>query len=72
MNMNLNPGYMIYQAERPRSYAEQREADELSGKLAASLARWSRPLALLRRARSRHAEYRTATVNRGQVSSRAA
>ncbi|HZR51524.1 MAG TPA: hypothetical protein VFB06_18670 [Streptosporangiaceae bacterium] len=72
MNMNLNPGYMIYQAEHPRSYAEQRAADELNGKLAASLARWARPLGLLRRARSGHPQHRPATVNCGQVSSRAA
>lgn len=72
MNMNLNSGYMIYQAERPRSYAEQREADELNGKLAASLARWSRSLGLLRRARSGQPQYLPGTVNCGQVSSRAA
>jgi hypothetical protein len=72
MNMNLNPGYLIYQAERPRSHAEQREADMLNGKLAASLARWSRPLGLLRRARSGHPQYRHAAAHCGQVSSRTA
>lgn len=70
MNMNLNPGYLIYQAERPMSYAEQREADVVNGKLAASFARWARPLSLLRRARS--GQFRSATVQCGQVSSRTA
>lgn len=70
--MNMNPGYMIYQAERPRSYAEQREADVRNGQLAASLARWARPLGLLRGKRPGRPRYRHATAHCGQVSSRTA
>jgi len=50
----MNIAYMIYQAERTRTAAEQREADRCNGELAASLAGLWRslatPLRLLRRA----------------------
>jgi hypothetical protein len=36
--------YLIYQAERPRSVAEQREADVRAGELAAAVARLGRSL----------------------------
>jgi hypothetical protein len=35
----MNTGYLIYQAERPRSGAEQRAVDARNGQLAASVAR---------------------------------
>jgi hypothetical protein len=35
----MNTTYLIYQAERPRSTAEQREADARAGEIAAALAR---------------------------------
>jgi hypothetical protein len=35
----MNTGYLIYQAERTRSAAEQREADATHAELAASLTR---------------------------------
>jgi len=35
----MNITYLIYQAERPRSTAEQREADARAGEMAAALAR---------------------------------
>jgi hypothetical protein len=35
----MNFTYMIYEAERPRSMAEQREADVRAGQLAAAVAR---------------------------------
>jgi hypothetical protein len=35
----MNFTYMIYEAERPRSMAEQREADVRAGQLAATVAR---------------------------------
>jgi len=38
----MNISYLIYQAERPRSSAEQREADMQAGELAASIARAGR------------------------------
>jgi hypothetical protein len=38
----MNIAYMIYQAERPRSAAEQREADVQAGELAAAIARAGR------------------------------
>jgi hypothetical protein len=34
----MNISYLIYEAERPRSAAEQREADMQAGELAASVA----------------------------------
>ncbi|HEY6497330.1 MAG TPA: hypothetical protein VIZ43_28975 [Trebonia sp.] len=37
-----NISYLIYQAERPRSAAEQREADVRAGELAAAVARLGR------------------------------
>jgi hypothetical protein len=37
-----NISYLIYQAERPRSAAEQREADVRTGELAAMVARLGR------------------------------
>jgi hypothetical protein len=40
----MNISYLLYQAERPRSAAEQREADVLAGELAASVARLGRSL----------------------------
>ena len=39
----MNTGYMIYQAERPKSAREQREIDMGNARLAASIARmWGR------------------------------
>jgi hypothetical protein len=38
----MNMAYLIYQAERPRSAAEQREADVQAGELAAAFARAGR------------------------------
>ena len=39
----MNLGYMIYQAEHPRSSAEQREVDRRNGELAAAVTRrWQR------------------------------
>ena len=35
----MNITYLIYEAERPRSTAEQREADMQAGQLAATVAR---------------------------------
>ena len=39
-----NISYLLYQAERPRSAAEQREADVRTGELAAAVARLGRSL----------------------------
>ena len=41
----MNTSYLIYQAERPMSAAEQREADRETGELARSLARLWHPVA---------------------------
>ena len=41
----LNYGYMVYEAERTRSLAEQRAADALLGQHCAALARLFRSLA---------------------------
>jgi hypothetical protein len=39
----MNTGYMIYQAERPKSAREQYEIDTTNARLAASIARmWGR------------------------------
>ena len=38
----MNISYLLYQAERPRSVAEQREADVQAGELAAAIARHGR------------------------------
>jgi hypothetical protein len=38
----MNISYLLYQAERPRSAAEQREADTQAGELAAAIARLGR------------------------------
>ena len=39
----MNPGYMIYQAERTRTYAEQCEIDRFNSELAAAVTRpWHR------------------------------
>jgi hypothetical protein len=35
----MNTGYMIYQAERTRTSAEQREIDRLNGEMAAAVTR---------------------------------
>ena len=35
----MNSNYLIYEAERPRSTAEQRETDAQAGQLAATVAR---------------------------------
>ena len=35
----MNISYLLYQAERPRSAAEQREADARAGEFAAAIAR---------------------------------
>jgi hypothetical protein len=40
----MNISYMLYQAERPRSAAEQRAADAQVGELAAAVARLGRSL----------------------------
>jgi hypothetical protein len=40
----MNISYLIYQAERPQSVAEQREADVRAGELAAAVARFGRSL----------------------------
>lgn len=50
----MNISYLIYQAERPRSSAEQREADVQAGELAASIARAGRAVkaTVTRRARA--------------------
>jgi hypothetical protein len=40
----MNISYLLYQAERPRSTAEQREADAQAGELAASIAQLGRSL----------------------------
>lgn len=40
----MNISYLIYQAERPRSTAEQREADVRAGELAAAFGRIGRSL----------------------------
>lgn len=40
----MNITYLIYQAERPRNAAEQREADVQAGELAAAVARLGRSL----------------------------
>jgi len=40
----MNISYLIYQAERPRSVAEQREADVRAGEMAAAVARLGRSL----------------------------
>lgn len=38
----MNISYLIYQAERQRSVAEQRETDVMAGELAASIAKAGR------------------------------
>jgi hypothetical protein len=40
----MNTSYLMYQAERPRSAAEQREADVRAGEMAAAVARLARSL----------------------------
>jgi hypothetical protein len=45
----MNISYLMYQAERPRGAAEQREADVLAGQLAASVASVGRSLRQYRR-----------------------
>jgi hypothetical protein len=40
----MNISYQIYQAERPRSMAEQREGDVQAGEIAAAFARLGRSL----------------------------
>ena len=40
----MNISYQIYQAERPRSMAEQREGDVRAGEVAAAFARLGRSL----------------------------
>ena len=40
----MNISYLVYQAERPRSAFEQREADVRAGELAAAVARFWRSL----------------------------
>jgi len=42
MNVPINIGYHIYEAERPKSIAEQRAADVRKGEFAASVARVGR------------------------------
>ena len=38
----MNISYMVYEAERPRSMAEQREADARAGEIAAAVTRLGR------------------------------
>lgn len=38
----MNISYLVYQAERQRSVAEQRESDVMAGELAASIAKAGR------------------------------
>jgi hypothetical protein len=40
----MNIAYLIYQAERPRSTTEQRQADTRAGEMAAAFARLGRSL----------------------------
>jgi hypothetical protein len=40
----MNISYLIYEAERPRSMTEQREADVRAGEMAAAVARLGRAL----------------------------
>jgi hypothetical protein len=40
----MNISYLIYEAERPRTMAEQREADARAGEFAAAVARLGRSL----------------------------
>lgn len=40
----MNISYLIYQAERPQTTAEQREADARAGEMAAAFARLGRSL----------------------------
>ena len=40
----MNISYLIYEAERPRSVAGQREADVRAGEMAAAFARFGRSL----------------------------
>ena len=40
----MNISYLLYQAERPRTAAQQREADITAGQLAAAIARAGRSL----------------------------
>ncbi len=60
----MNTGYLIYQAERSMTAAEQRRVDDHNGKLAASVARrvhsFAGPLKLLRRAHNGPQGSRTA------------
>jgi hypothetical protein len=49
----MNTGYLIYQAERTRSAAEQREVDVYHAELAASFARLWQFVARPRRSRPR-------------------
>ena len=50
----MNTGYLIYQAERTRSAAEQREADRSNAQLAASIGRiWQVLAAPVRSRRTR-------------------
>jgi len=63
----MNISYLLYQAERPRSAAEQREADVQAGELAAAFARLGRAgrRAVTRHQGTRRADPRTipATVS---------
>jgi len=60
----MNTGYLIYQAERSMTAAEQRRIDEHSGKLAASVTKrvhsFAAPLNFLRRAHNGQQGSRTA------------
>ena len=54
----MNTGYMLYQAERPKSAREQYEIDRSNAKLAQGIARFGRFLA--RSARPRRQTWRPA------------
>jgi len=64
----MNTAYLIYQAERTRTTAEQREVDAMHAELAASLVRLWRSLAapLGSRRRSRGGDQRGARRRAGQ------
>ena len=59
--LEMNTGYMIYQAERPKSAREQREIDVTNAKLAAAIGRFGRfGRRLARPARPRRQTWRPA------------
>jgi hypothetical protein len=62
----MNTGYMIYQAERTKSAAEQREVDRSNAKLAAAISRpWRALAAPLRARRARRRPVRVTAMRNG-------